>query len=313
LFFLGLAGFLLAASALLRYLTPVSTQVTETEFVTTNLDDTSSQFTNITYTGEQPSFPKELPLAQTVSAENAITQVLDRMRQAFSLTTSPRSTNVWDGPEFSLSYVKQLNQYHLDRNTGSVAEGTIELTAAQPVAEAFMKEFFGEFNLVAIPQAARYYSSQTHFEETSPDQAQMIIIPFAYTVSGYPVFYENASTYPFEVLINAQKTVHKVAFFPQFLSLEETRAASLISIETALANINRNKAAVIAVSQDNVLQTSLETIANGEMHSVSLEYRFDPATKFSYPFYRFAGQAFDKDNQPIEIELITPAIAITSR
>jgi hypothetical protein len=125
-----------------------------------------------------------------------------------------------------------------------------------------------------------------------------------------PIYIGHEATAPVTVVVNNLLAVHKVRFQTSFFEFAPSELKlPLVSLATALENINtNNEASIISAYDENVGSFTLDQIKSGELKTVILEYRVDLDAGLAYPFYRFAGELTNQDGQVIQAEIITPAV-----
>lgn len=308
----GIVTVMILITGFIRAITPDAPVVNESTFITTNLNNTTTQYHDITFVGREPLFPEKLPLAVAEPQNIAASQLEAIFINAFKLKQHDRAPNLWIGDTHSLTIQETTSEYTLSANTTPPTTET-PVTAQQAIiaADAFLDEYFPNLSLVSQVDDIVFYSHVYDVDPSdNPAQAQVAVIPYTYEIEGYPVFYRNQGQMPFRVWVSGDGEVLKVSFFPHFLLVgEESEPVELLSLEQSLDNINEDsKASIVAAETGTSRTVSLIELSSGSMTSVKLEYRHDPTTNQIYPFYRFAGTAMTGTGYEIDVEIVTPAV-----
>jgi len=285
-------------------------EIPATSFVQTNADNSTSTFSEVSFSATPPSFPQELPIATTqqfTTSENDIAEVII---DQFNLTAHPAVPKLWTSNDWSLSnavgdlFTLSSNQYSELTDIGMNQETTVQ------IAQNFIDSYFKQLNLDVIESQIIYYENFLEPDESNSENAQIAKIPFSYTIAGYPVFYEQKSLFPFEVWVTVEDSIQKFTYYPQFIQVREIGNKPLISIDQAIENINQlNQGSVVSYNNSTTTVISLEEVTQADMNSVKIEYRVDPSTNYAFPFYRFSGTALLSGIET-PIEITTPAVVV---
>lgn len=308
---LGVA-IILIASAVLRVLTPKK-EVAQTPLTTTNYDQTTSNFSNLTYTGPRIDVPLSLNTAQVKIADykeklktNLIARFNLKQIQDYDVWTSENwALTIEDGDRFIISN---------NQKTIPVLSGTISLIQATSVAQKFLDEYLSQYQVTPLSNQAEYFEGQYGDPaKTTASKAQAIKVVFGYAIDEYPVFYENSANNFIEIYVDSNETITKASFSTIDISLENTDTKPGLSPQMALEIANQtNQAAIINTGYESPAILDFSNITSGEFDVVEIEYRVDPTQNLAYPFYRFSGFVTDGENQSFSAELITPAIEVFS-
>jgi hypothetical protein len=314
-YLIGITAITLIAAAVIRQLTPQAPVIPTTDFVLNNRDGSRTQFSNMTFVGTPPEFPKQISIAQVQPTDVTEEAIKNQLLQTYNLTAHSKAPSLWINPPYSLSFTRSTHQYILLNNTPiSSTSGQftkINQTQAVQQAQQLLLQIVPNIPLVAQTESIQFIASEDETRNAPPTEAPLIEIPFAYAVDGYPVMYEKNTEFPFSVVLTASYDLKKLTFLPQFIAVKPLQKTSLISLDAAVANINSNKGSIIySVSQGSPSFT-LDSLSSGRLTSVMLEYRVDPTLNLAYPFYRFAGTAITSQNETVKIEVITPAVETT--
>lgn len=309
LYLILLAAVFIIAATILRLLTPPKKELNKTEFMSTNKLGNQSQLKNISFTGTTPTIPQKFSLAQAQKETN-LPDFETELTQKLKLQLSPNSMTDWVNDDYSLSKDDFNHLYILSKNDLQLSQNPIDQDQAMQAAQDFLKNNLTQFNLTVVKDAMQNLTGEIHYQETTADHAQLLLIPFAYQIDNYPVFYQHQEGYPIEIIVTNQYQVQKLIFQPLFLNFTVIDQLDSIPIEEAIKNINQNIASIIYTEQQYHGDLAIEEISSGELASVSLEYRYDEASSLVYPFYRFKGQIINKAGQKIIAEIITPAVPV---
>jgi hypothetical protein len=299
---------LLVAAAVIRYLTPPIVNIPETKTLKTNLDGTQTTFQSVKYTGPAFSGPSELPI-QRLTQTIPMTSVRDELVADFNLKNSGAGS--WSSDTYSLSFINQINQYIFVSNTFlEPTQQVINRDQAQIVAQSFIQKYFSQLNLDLVANKIQAMSDQDGSDTTSTNEANatMYQFPFSYTFEGIPLAYGSISSLPVKVVVNINYQPQKVSFFSSLYKFVTLSNKPLISVESAVANINQGKASITSAFQPDFQQIDLSTISSAELTSVELEYKLDNESKLAYPFYHFKGAAKTPQDTLLEVEIVTPAV-----
>ena len=310
----GLAAIAIVLATLLRIFTPQTVEVPQSPFTQTNINNTSTVFTGVRYTGPAFTPPGQLTVARASLNEEAFTEIVSTLVTSLALEPVETEPNTWQNPAYYLFLEEYDNRYILVNQSLSFVEpeNHVNLTQAATTAEEFFTTHFP--NIAAKPQLSEvvYSTAVGHYDTVeSPAEADVVQIPFAYTLDNLPIFYANRSEYPFILYVTGDNKVGKVFFYPQSLRYTSLSKNDTLTIDQAIANINRNQGAIVSFTQDEGSENVLAEIKSAKLTNVTMEYRLDPDSNILYPFYRFSGTAQNATNVTLAIELITPAVATT--
>ena len=301
-------------AVIVRSITPdtVPLPVSTTKFATTNLDGSSSQFDNITYTGGQPEIPNALPIAQlsqaALSPEQQVKPFIDR----FGLTPHSQVTESWISDSFALSKRYNSAGYELFNLQLSPTEKQgMQTDKAIEAAQSFLENTLKIASVSAqTPEYLRHVETD---EPTTNANAEAARIPFTYTINSLPVFYGKEYQNPYEVFVSADYQIIKVIFQPIFPNYTIIDQAPTISVRQAVQQINNNVGSLVYVSANPGGELSLASFRSGELKSASVEYRIDDNSHLMYPFYKFTGILVNDQGVNVGVEVITPAVRIRTR
>ncbi|HYD34877.1 MAG TPA: hypothetical protein VD999_02320 [Vitreimonas sp.] len=302
----ALVGIVIALT--LRLLTPPISEVPTTEFTTANADGSTTNFAGFRYVGEPFTQPATLPLLSATPFATA--EIESEIVNDFQLQPHPSSKGLWVGDRYSLS--KDVNTGELSLTQDVVATdsaGIITKTEALDISQGFVDEYLSALELKALENQITYYAAAVESEEVDSSQAQMARVPFSYVFEDIPVFFNYQANPPVVIIVNARQQVQSATFTPSYSLTRANQNVELISVNEALENLtNRNQGSIIAAYDDTALPLDIRDVADGEMTSVSLEYRTDSKSNLAYPFYHFTGTAKNTTQDSFTIEVLTPAV-----
>lgn len=297
-----------------RWLTPDA--VPTPPLVTTNYDESQSNFNNIIFTGVAPEVPEKLPIAQAEELNRTNQEVETALFSKHKLEGLPELTGVWTSTEYTLTRTSNPIIYNLISKRVSFEDLSLSLptgiTIEQAVAAAsqYVSEVFQDENLAAFEEDVTYYEvgNHPHPEETDAAHANAVNIPFGYKYGPYPVFLDKDYTYPVILTMTSENQVYKMTFRPFSLKFNEGEQYTTLSIQQAIGGIMDGRGSVLISRYDGHGTPLLDNIVSGNFTSAVLEYRVDPKTKLIIPYYRFTGQLENDEQKLFEGEVITPAI-----
>jgi len=305
---MGIAIVAITIGSLLRLLTPQPTPVPVSSFVSLNSDSSQTVFNEITYTGTEKEFPKELDVAQLQPLNTSNDELIERLTQTFSLKPSPFTSQILLGPEYSLTPGDLDNQFILTRKANSAA-GKITYDAALPVAQTFLNTNFPNLALTPLTSEVIYSLNQPELAIVSAEEAELVQIPFTYLIDGLPLYYQKQAKLPFVITVSADAKIQRAIITPLSFTPVVQEKVSIILVAQALENINtRNLGSVISAYFNGPKKVEISSLVSGKMTDVVIEYRFDEVVGLAYPFYRFSGTAANAEGTDMKVEIITPAV-----
>jgi hypothetical protein len=311
IFFIVAVVVFIIANAISILLVRREPEIPATPFVQTNVDNTQSNFSDISFTGSTPDFPPNLPVATTQQFTTSEQDVVNLIVDQFSLQSNPSFTNLWTSQDWALSK-SSTSLYTLVKNEAQpLGNNPINPELAFAATQNFIDGYFQQLNLTLVANQVQYFDNLIEAEfPVEVDDAQIAKVPFSYTIAGYPVFYEQTSLFPFEVWVTSVNDVQKMTYYPQFIQVREVDSKPLISIDQAIENINQlNQGSVVSYDNTSTTIVSLEEVSEANLNQVALEYRVDSSTNFAFPFYRFSGTALLSGIET-PIEVTTPAVVV---
>lgn len=305
----AVAAVILVIAAVIRVLTPPPIEVPTTTFQSTNLNNTTTNFTNITFSGTTPQFPESLPVAQAQASPITLQAVVDRFITRFKLEPVPQATGMWSGSVYTLTVDPTDQQTILTQTTLNATTQAVNQTTALAIMQDTLETNFPGLPLQPVADSTYYSLNDVHFHEAPLGTATLMTVDFAPHINGYPIYYGNTAPQPFRVVVNGDDELVRLEFYPQFSAFSEVGTKPLIPVADAVKNINLSQASIISAFQEAVTPISWESITSGTLTKVTLEYRQDADNGLIYPFYRFSGIIINDKGVRIEAEIITPAVA----
>ncbi len=311
--FIMVVIFLLIVSGVLRILTPPHTVITQSPTYTqTNRYGTQTTFQNISYTGPSISVPTQLTVSKESATTTTETSFLAQIESDFQLTPLAQPPNVWTSPHYSLSKTDFNNNYDLVSNTvatpGAAVTKKINKDEALNFTQIFLKKYFPANQLKLLTDTITYYKADYDNSVTTVDKADWVLLSYTYQIDGYPIFYQNQREYPFSFIIDADNNIQKFSFFPFFAQFTPISKQDTISVAQAIKNINAGQGSLVSFQSNDSTATDISQIKSANLAYVTIEYRVDPKTSITYPFFSFSGDAVDAQGRSVSVSIITPAI-----
>lgn len=278
------------------------------EFMLTNFNETTTQFSDLTYSGQPASMPPRLPTATGTHETLSENEVIALFSPNINFQTSREASNVHESSEFELTAVTQIDYYSMIKTNTSFGTGTIAPQQALNAAENFKETFFKDFELTLLEDETQYFSGDLHVEPSSVQEATIMVFAYSTTINGYPVVLGHDSDVVLRVWVNNSHEVIKTELVPHLFSTQLQRSYDTISVYQAIENINQGMGSVAQEEYLAYEPLNLETRVSGDLTAVKLEYRLDTTTGSVVPYYRFIGELTNDQNQTFPAHVITPAI-----
>lgn len=304
-----IAAVLLGAGYLFRLLTP--TQIPLQPIINRNYQGSTSTFEKVTFIGIAPNLPAELSVG---TAENFVPlnfedrTVKEKLITRYDLQRHPAVPTLWMSPTYGLQEIEETGSYELISQVFLPEGKLVDTVLARQVAQNFVDSIFPENNLQLLFNKIIYRHADVHGDIVEAQDAELVEIPFGYTIDTYPIFLEKSLEYPVTVIINADNQVQKAVFHPFFLTPKIDGKIETLTLPEALANINSNKATIVSSRYEGFERESLEKIVTGSMSEITIEYRVSAETKRLVPYYKFSGSLTNDQGQEFYGEIITPAV-----
>lgn len=310
----GAAVFFIILSFFINLITPKVDPVQKSSFVSTNKDGSTTQFSGFNFIGKVISVSTKMEIAEVISKDITEDYIKNQLIENLRLKPNKNYSFIWNGPTHALQKNRTENRYvlSLNSNKDKIINQKINKEEAIKTSLGFLSENFPNLKLSVINSEIIYANNQIEFEPSSPDEAQLMVIPFSYEINGFPIFNDNQSMPPFRITINNQYKILKMEYQLLFASFKTIKKVSTITIEEAIRNINnnKNKASIIKTGQKEIGPLSIDQLTSGKLGEVKIEYRIDPNQNIAYPFYKFSGKAINKEGIELTLTIITPAIDI---
>jgi hypothetical protein len=298
----------LVVAAILRVLTPPPITIPQNQVFSQNFDGTQTLFGDIRFTGDIPSFPSKMMIGQIRPTQITEEYVVNQLVTKHQLKKLDAPANMWVGETYSLNKDQQTGNYFLVKNEVPDQTATINKTQAITTATNSLQQAFPDISMKPFESQAQYFTANVEPKEVDPNQAQIMLIPFGYTLSDLPVLYQTQNLFPFEIYITADNQLQKLIFNPRFIQITPLQEQTIISIPQAIENMKKGNVSIISSSLDDTNPGDFSQISTANLTSVALEYRFDQKTPLVYPFYHFSGVGKNIENQDLTLEVITPAV-----
>jgi hypothetical protein len=121
---------------------------------------------------------------------------------------------------------------------------------------------------------------------------------------------EFGRTLPLTVYLDARGSLVKLLAQPYSSSFEATTQYYTLSVQEALREVESGNASIIESYSEVTGTPNLTQVVRGEFASVTVEYRIDTKTKLLVPYYHFAGNLVNYDNDLFAADVITPAVRL---
>lgn len=293
------------AASVLRLLTPPPVSVAPDSPITTSSIRNDIGWSNILFTGPQPSFPTELSPLTNIEIGQASQTIFQRVLDQYELTVDSDNPLFWSGPAATLSLDPSTQTYQL---TLASADGsTINLDQARTVAQDFLNQF-SFANQLSLTDTQFFTGSFELVSSASVDNASVVNFTFQPVFNGVPITSGNSNFSGVQVLVGGNNELLKITWTDFVSKSTALPSQELLSVNRAISNINQNQATLVSFSTTSFNNLSLNQVTSGQMRRVNLEYRYDPTTGLAYPFYRFSGVVESQSGSEFEVEVITPAL-----
>lgn len=308
-------------------LTPLrKTSVNQTEFMTTNFDQSKSTFKSLKFTSNQPTIPEKLPIAEVKLNPTIVNQMAQQLIEKYNLHESPNSKNIWVRENYSLfrdekngeyifnnapTLVEQASESALAATDAKYVEKTVKRDAAIRAADSFIQSLFPQTTYLPARKQMKFFrQNKTDLDDSSEANATLIEIPFSPHLAEFPVFNGYEEYAPIRVMLNAQNEIIKCTIQTQILETVIVKQVATITVEQAIANILAGQGSIISAYQNAVGPLDLAIVRSGTLEKAVVEYRTDLETGLAFPVYRFSGKISLSPDTEAEADIITPAIVV---
>lgn len=299
----------LLISAILMILTPQKEKVVQSDFVTSNYNQTQSTFKKVIFTGGETTVPETFKIYQIDTMLSLGDVLASAIIRDYQLENHEKLENYWIKDKHVLIKNTYENRWSLDFSPQK-NENRVTIIVDEAIDKCF--NFYSKYNIASTLTAQKdniiYLDGNLQQEEADPKKATSLQIPLSYELDGYPVFYQNESNYPFFCKINNNYEIERIVFKENLHVFKLVREIPSISIDQAIKNIKNGKVSIINAQSKIVEAIDLNWINEAELQSVSIDYRFDENLKIAYPFYKFQAKIINSAGIDIQAELITPAV-----
>jgi hypothetical protein len=298
-----------------RLITPK--QVPAPPLIAANYDNSTTTFRNVTYVGDPVNTPPSLPtgVASLHKADHQhIMQTLINKFQLQEVTNVSDASlpTLYTNHSLQMYYVSEMGVVQLSTHTIPQIPPTDKAVATEyfvGLAEALAAELYPAVQLTALVNEIVYLQTDgPEYAEASPSDANLISIPLYDSVMNYPLYYSHNLYPPLTVVLDTSGTVQRLVAYTEYVSFTPERQFPTISYTQALAQINRGNASIATAWFEGRLDDSMSEVVGGTLRSIALEYRMDPSTQRTLPYYRFTGILVNKSGNPFDAEVITPAV-----
>ena len=307
--FLALVGVVLIISAILKAITPSQPTIKQSLLSTQNLNETSSDFSNIVLAEDIADIhiPETITLYEAMPNKLGFDNIISDLIATYSLTQ--KTDGLWLNDSYYLSIKPPGDKFKFSSVIAPESTAVLDKNAAVAICDDFIQKNLSDHNLRKYSEKISFYEGVGELFESSEERAVWIKIPYSLFVDNYPVYLSNAKAIPATCLVSSDQKVHKFELQNILFTLKPSITTATITIEEALTNINqKNLAAIIDFNMTEFSPLNIAEIKSGKLTEVSFEYRLDPDLQLIAPYYRFKGILINHQNQNIEVELITPAI-----
>ncbi len=278
-----------------------------------NYDGTQSSFENITYTGQPYSNPKQLGVYQVKSQKTIFEKVLKSAinKYQFELVSEFDQHQVYENPEYKLSANKLTEVITVYSDEPPAQKTNLDVQSATNTAQEILLALLPEQvagSLQPLLKEAKYLQGEHHLEEVGLSSANIVHIPFAYTLEEYPVYFNDEIQPPISMMIDSNNTMIKTTVQLHDVDFSLAQTEKILSVIETVKNINDNYQGVfIEYTKDTPMPPKLNNISKGELREAQLEYRLNSETKTVTPYYRFSGLFEDGEGSAFKGILLTPA------
>jgi len=203
----------LVISAILNILTPKE-QIAPTPLTNTNYDQTSSEFSNLTYTGPTIETPINLNIAQT-TITNYEQELKLKLIKEFNLKQI-QDFDVWTNDDWALTIEKNKSRFIISSQIFTQSLNKfIALNETTIVAQKFLNSYLPQDQVIPLANQAEYFEDQ--FGEpakTAAGKAKIIKVVFGYSIDNYPVFYKDNIDNFIEIYVDSNKNIARHLSLP---------------------------------------------------------------------------------------------------
>jgi hypothetical protein len=274
-----------------------------------NNNPISYKINNITVKTTLPSPPPQIALIQgdtPLTSSDRATNIA----QKYNLNQTSSAPDVWlnTNQDTSLVYFDDTHQiqYTHSLSPAEINSQPLDKNQAIKTAQEFLTNLgFGKFkpNLPYISFTA--YSLEPS-QTVSPDQANLITIPFVLDSDGYNVTVSNNDFDIATVSVGPNYQIIAAKIKPSFATFNKISNHLTINPTVALEAISKNQGEIITTNTSSKIDMS--AIKDFMIKDIEIEYRQSPQSALIYPYYKFSGTATFSTGLATNLTIIYPAI-----
>lgn len=306
---------LLSAAIILRIVTP---HPAVTSVAIQKLDTSqaiSFQQTTISLPPTLPTTPPQLQFSKA----SAIPLDASVFLKLFK-TPVEGPKNFWSDSDSnqSLAYEPYQKRFHYYNNAFSgdfdaATQYTIQLDRALETAKSFVSKQMGITTFTPVQNnivfTRKDIPEADPNNQTPKDQANVVIIPFAFLINGNPVYTNLSMEYPIVVWVDSVDNVLRVEANDQLFLPGDIQNVYPLSPTDAITQAKSTDSfSIISVLSDPQNGFDVHQVQSATVTRVSLEYRFMEATKMIIPMYRMYGTLVTSDNKQVDADFLVPAM-----
>lgn len=327
LWLFGFAILGIVITTIFRLITPIAPiqniKISTPQFISTNFNNTQTNFKSVNYSGAIPNLPQNLPILAASQTELESQKITAALISKYGLIQHPKSVNVWLKDEYSLVKNPTDDTFVLNKNLIDIKTGKLKSseTGVQTKSELIdlAKSFMAEYNLSDVFQVYEteikyYFMESFELEEVSDlvsDQSH-ILIPFIHIYLNYPVLSESQKTNQVSFLMTTDGLLNKFSYPIHSAQLGDIKfEEKLISLDQALIQIQDGQGSIVFAQSGSSAPFAIEEIQKADFKNLKIEYRVDGTSGLALPFYRFEGIITNTAGDNFEASVITPAVATT--
>lgn len=283
-----------------------------------NLQDKDLKASDIrvTYTGQDISLPKNLPLYTLTGIVNQ-DEVFPRTAASLQLERHPQVRDIYWNNDRTKTLTKIAGTLFLSYADDSI-QPSVGLIPTEEQAQRDAEEFLSRLGyttseLTLLKEATRFVAvkpGDEDYVDVPKGSSTLIILEYQRQLEGIPVILGTTPVSSIELMVTA-KGVHKATLPIQSFRMEKDVTLTLLSQEKLLDQLRKGTFTVMG-SLGALGDTPQErVITQLELSSVQVEYRVITEHNRVLPYVRFSGTATVQSGQTAPITLITPAVETT--
>lgn len=305
----GLAIIFLIISVLLRYFTPQVTPESIIVPITSSFLDPIA-LDEITFSTDYPDLPDEFSLYQGATTNPSSRDFAAFIASNFGLPESKELKNLWvdSVSGISIDYREHNQQIVYLKNHPEEPLNTTppSINSALPVAQSFIQDTLGINTLTPNPIESVFLG---HEHGSSEAEAEVVRIPFIFSIQNFPTYFEGArDAYAF-VYIDSDYRVVKAEFFAPPPQPTEYAKAATLSKRALEQSLKRGNGEIIGATTST--RVEIKDLSSLEIETITLEYRYNLGDNRFYPYMRIRGTGSTQGGEQIVITLIHPAVELS--